>query len=58
MLSRRIYVGGRQFESVVALNRQDKTEWGKVEDQLRHDLVASLPKRCSAALKAASNSKK
>lgn len=40
-------------EIFVACKRQIETKWGKVCDQLHHDLVASMRKRCIAVLEAA-----
>lgn len=50
VLSRRVYARGRQLESAAALKCRVETELGKVGDQLRHNLVATRPKRCIAVL--------
>lgn len=45
VFSRQLSAGGSQFESVADLKRQVEKVWDKVDDQLRHNLVASVAKR-------------
>lgn len=58
VLSRLIYEGGWLFESGTALKRQIEIELSNINDKLRHNLVASMQKRCTTVPEAASKSKK